>query len=113
MLNFAEDNEKLLVTFDRIDAGDNNLAEHFSKANKNATYRSKTTQNALISLAGDQIFSSILIKAKEGSKLFSIQADELQDLSNREQMTICIRYVTSEGEIIALAHWRFIVIYGS
>ena len=42
----------------RCDAGDTVLAEHLSKCAKNATYRSKTTQNDIIDILGGMITDS-------------------------------------------------------
>ena len=39
----------------RCHSGDTALAEHFSKCAKNATYRSKTTQNEVIEILGGMI----------------------------------------------------------
>ena len=44
-------NFQALLKF-RCDVGDVALAHHFSKCAKNATYRSKTTQNEIIEVLG-------------------------------------------------------------
>ena len=49
-------NNQALLKF-RCGAGDTVLAEHLSKCAKNATYRSKTTQNDIIDILGGMISS--------------------------------------------------------
>eukprot|EP00731_Ephydatia_muelleri_P022950 Em0015g533a len=68
-------NYQALLKF-RCGAGDTVLAEHLSKCAKNATYRSKTTQNDIIDILGD----------------------EVQDVASIEQITFVLRYVHHEGE---------------
>ena len=72
----------------RIDAGDKVLETHLSTAPRNATYRSKTIQNELISCCGDYIVNKIFQNIKQVG-FFSIMADEATDSSNVEQV---IRY---------------------
>ena len=82
----------------RIDSGDTVLKEHFEKAPKNATYRSKTVQNEIISCCADVINESIVREIRE-AKFYSILADEVRDCSNKEQMPLIIRFVDQKGEI--------------
>ena len=70
---------------------------------KNATMISKTTQEQLIRLCGDYIMDQIIKNVKE-SKYYSVLADETIDLSTKEQMTIHLRYITSNN----IAEERFI-----
>ena len=44
----------------RVDRGDVTLREYFNNAPKNATYKSKTVQNELISIIGNQILDNII-----------------------------------------------------
>ena len=76
----------------RVRGGDVVLAEHLKKCSKNATYISKTTQNELISCCGELITSKILSAVKK-AKFFSIIADEAADSSNKEQMSLVLRFV--------------------
>ena len=71
---------------------DSNLAKHLENAPKNATYRSKTIQNQIINVVGDKITDEIVKGVKE-SKFFSVLADEATDVSNKEQMSLVLRYV--------------------
>ena len=59
---------------------------------KNATYRSKTIQNQIINVVGDKVKSKIIGEIKK-SKFFSILADEAPNVSNKEQMSLVLRYL--------------------
>ena len=90
-------NFQALLDF-RVDSGDEVLAEHFRTASRNASYRSKTIQNELVSCCGETIIKAIVDEIKE-SKFYSISADEVQDCGNKEQMPLVIRYVSNEKMI--------------
>ena len=83
----------------RIDAGDRILSEHFAKAQKNATMISWRIQNELIDVAGryiqEQLTARLLL-----AKFFSILVDETCDISKKEQMSICVRYVDIDDFVI-------------
>nr|XP_047135327.1 zinc finger MYM-type protein 1-like [Hydra vulgaris] len=68
---------------------------------KNATYRSKTTQNELINICNDIIISKLKCEVKK-AKFFSILADEASDVSNMEQMPLVLRFVNNNCEIFEL-----------
>lgn len=72
------------------------LKHHLEHCQKNASYTSPIIQNELITLAGNEVRSSILDAARS-AKWFSVMADESTDVSTKEQMAICIRYVESDG----------------
>ena len=59
---------------------------------RNATYKSKTTQNQLIDVCGEMLTEEIVDEIKD-AKFFSILADEVSDCSNIEQMSVVIRFV--------------------
>ena len=82
-----------LLSF-RIDAGDSVLENHLSTAAWNATYTSNTIQNQIISILADQVRQSIISSVK-AAKWFSVIADEVTDVSNKEQLSIVLRYVDS------------------
>ena len=82
----------------RIDAGDKVLEEHFETAGKNCTYRSKTIQNELIEVCGDYIRNRLLAEIRE-AQFFAISADEVADLSNREQMSLVVRFVDRDKNV--------------
>ena len=89
-------NYQALLKF-RCGAGDTVLAEHLSKCAKNATYRSKTTQNDIIEILGGMITEKVVAEVNEAN-FFSVISDEVQDVASIEQITFVLRYVHHEGE---------------
>jgi len=85
-------NFKSLLQF-RVESGDEILKEHFSTAPGNAQYTSHKIQDDIVSLIGSQIQKTILGDIEAGSKLFAVIADECRDCSNKEQMSLVIRFV--------------------
>ena len=65
------------------------LARHLKNAPKNAKYMSKTIQNQMV---GNQIRSEIINEIRS-AKFYSIIADELSDISNKEQVSLSFWYV--------------------
>ena len=74
--------------------GNITLQQHFATAPRNATYRSSNIQNQLLSCIGAFIVNNI-VREVQRNRFFSILADEVLDVSNIEQMPLCIRYVDS------------------
>ena len=71
---------------------DDVLAKHLQNSPKNARYTSKTIQNELIQVIGNLICRGIIDEVKL-SKFYTVIADEVTDVSNKEQLSICLRYV--------------------
>ena len=59
---------------------------------KNVSYISKTTQNKLIECRG-QIMKESLLQDIKKSQYYSVIADEASDTSNKEQMSLALRFV--------------------
>ena len=76
----------------RVDSGDEVLANHLATCGKNASFTSKNIQNQLIDICGSIIQSTLLSQVK-AAKVYSIMTDEATDVSNKEQLAICVRYV--------------------
>ena len=76
----------------RVSAGDNILRDHLASAAKNASYTSPDLQNQVIDILGDHVREKILVKVRE-AQCFTLIADEVTDCSNKEQLSIVIRYV--------------------
>ena len=74
------------------------LEEHFKNCPRNATYRSKTIQNELTECIGDHILNKIIYEVKS-PKSFYIMADEVSNISVKEQMPIERRFMDSEANI--------------
>ena len=68
------------------------LADHLANAPKNAKYTSKTIQNSLIDVVRSHVLSDILAEVRR-AKYYTIIADEVTDLSNKEQLSLTLRYV--------------------
>ena len=83
----------------RVEAGDAVLGEHISTAPRNATYTSNTVQNQIIDVLADQIMQQIVQKVK-AAKWYTVIADEVTDASNKEQLSIVLRYV--EGDSLSV-----------
>ena len=82
----------------RVRGGDVVLEDHLKKCPKNASYISKTTQNEIINCCGQVITETIIDEVKQ-SRFFSIIADEAADCSNKEQMSLVLRFVDSNFNI--------------
>lgn len=78
----------------RVDSGDSTLAQHLATAPRNATYTSSVTQNQVIDVLASQIQQTI-IERVHTAKWFTVIADEVTDLSNKEQLSLVLRYVDS------------------
>ena len=65
----------------------------------NATYTSNTVQNQIIDVLADQIKQQIVQKVK-AAKWYTVIADEVTDASNKEQLSIVLRYV--EGDSLSV-----------
>ena len=68
------------------------LANHLKNAPRNALYTSKTIQNSLIEVVRQHILRDILSEVNK-AKYYTIIADEVTDLSNKEQLSLALRYV--------------------
>ncbi|XP_052814149.1 zinc finger MYM-type protein 1-like [Mya arenaria] len=73
------------------------LADHLRNGKENAKYTSPDIQNEIITLCADHVLQCILTQCKEAG-YFAIMADEATDCSTKEQLSICIRFLTvNEG----------------
>ena len=70
---------------------DGDLREHLHKAARNAKYTSPVVQNTIISLCENAIREKVL--AMFSSSYWSLMADETEDVSNMEQVSVCARFV--------------------
>ena len=76
----------------RIDAGDTILGDHISSGARNAKYTSSIIQNQIIDILADQVRQTIVDNVKR-AKWYSVIADEVTDVSNKEQLSLSVRYV--------------------
>lgn len=81
---FEAENEGNFIELIRFRAQtDDILRRHLDNAPRNARYTSKTVQNELISIIGNRIRTDILSEVKQ-AKFFSVFADEVVDIANKE-----------------------------
>lgn len=88
--NENEGNFREILKF-RVDAGDTDLANHLQNSTCNATYISKTIQNEIIEVCGEEILK-ILVQRILMSKFYCVIIDETTDISCTSQLSISIRY---------------------
>ena len=75
------------------------MQDHLASAPKNATYTSPDIQNQVIDILGDHILEKILLKVKK-AQLFTLIADEVTDCSNKEQLSLMLRYINPDDYCI-------------
>ena len=68
------------------------IGEHLATAARNATYTSSVIQNQLVDVLCHQIRQKILDKVKRAT-WYTVIADEVTDISNKEQLSLVLRYV--------------------
>ena len=83
----------------RISADDTHLRDHVQRAARNATCTSPDTQNQLVNILGDHVRDTILGKVRS-SLCYTVITDEVTDSSNKEQLSLVLRYVEPETSII-------------
>ena len=95
--NFVE-----LLNF-AIRRGDKQLEDHYNNHAANASYFSKNTQNEFISICGALIIEKVILSIKPHQSyqyFFSVIADEAMDSSQKEQLSLVLRYVDSSLDIL-------------
>ena len=70
---------------------DKDLQDHLERSADNVFYTSPKIQNTVINIC-ERIISRI-------SNYWSLMADETQDCSTSEQVSICVRYVDVNGDV--------------
>ena len=90
----------------RVQSGDKILADHFKTAQKK-TQRSKTVQNQMMASCKMYMQGKIVEKIKR-IRFFSIIADECSDVSNKEQLSLVLRYVNPDTSVICADFLAFL-----
>ena len=75
---------------------DPELKDHLDHASGNAKYTSPRIQNEIINLCDSFIRNRVRASIP---KYWSVMADETQDCSTTEQLSICVRYLSSKNEV--------------
>ena len=83
----------------RIDSGDTVLQDHLAKSARNATYTSSVIQNQIIDVISNQVRDNIIRKV-QAAKWFSVLADEVTDVSNKEILSLNARYWDNESCLV-------------
>ena len=84
-------NFRALLNF-RVEAGDKVLGEHLVTGSLSAMYTSSNIQNQIIKVLSDQVKQKIISKVIAAT-WFTVIADEVTDVSNKEQLSLVLRYV--------------------
>jgi len=74
------------------------LKEHLS-SNSRYKYTSPNIQNEIINISGNLILGK-LVQMVNSAECFSVLADETTDVSLKEQLTLCVRYVNGSGDSV-------------
>ena len=72
------------------------IYEHITTAGRNSTYISPKIQNDILE-AIDVFFQKHIVEEVKEARFFSLLADETTDVSVKEQLTICLRYVRDDS----------------
>ena len=83
----------------RVSVGDTVLRDHIGQSSRNATYTSSCIQNQILDILGSTIVGEIVQRVKDAT-YFTIIADEVTDCSNKEQLSLVLRYVNQEDNQI-------------
>ncbi len=93
-------NFQALLKF-RVDSGDKELQEHLETCKKNQTYISKTGQNQFLEVIKeymqDKIIGEVMSQPGIVGPIYSYQADEVTDISMKEQLGLILQYLL-DGE---------------
>ena len=74
---------------------DPTLANHLKESPRNARYTSKGIQNELIEVVGNTIQLDIISEV-QAAQYYSIVADEVTDVSNKEELSLVLRYMFND-----------------
>ena len=83
----------------RVAAGDTVLSDHLAKSSRNATYTSSRIQNKILDILGSTIVKKIVQRVKDAT-YFTVIADEVTDCSNKEQLSLVLRYTNPDDNMI-------------
>ena len=81
-----------------IKNGNKVLENHLKTCSKCETFLSATTQNDLLKCCY-QVVTEGLLKEVKAIKIFALIVDEASDISNKEQLSFCLRFVDSNNDI--------------
>ena len=109
--NLHQENFKNLIAF-RAETGNIILAKHLETCAWNASYLSPRIQNEPIVLSANVVRNKLLRELIHKQLFYFIMADETTDICSDQQLSISIRFVSSEsdenGKFIREVFWSFI-----
>jgi len=82
-----------------MDAGDTGLIEHLDQSPQNAIYGSSRMQNRIVDIIRENLQNQIIQETRR-SPYYSILADTTQDEGKLDQMSLVLRYITEDDEIV-------------
>jgi len=94
----------------RVDAGDTVLEYHFINDNNRLQYISPSIQNEFIEICS-KIIKKKNVDNVNNSKYFAVLADETTEISNVEQMSLCLRYIDIINNVIREDFLEYIPVY--
>ncbi len=93
-IDYGKGNLRALLQL-MMDCNDTVLRGHFLNTPRNATYISPLSQNAIIESAGQVLLRQIVLEVQD-ARFFTLLADETTDFSRREQLSVCLRYLSEK-----------------
>ena len=101
MSSSAHNKGKFIALLHLLSKFDDTLRHHLEFGKRNALYTSKNVQNELLAIMGDIVREDLCSPLLENNAVFSIIADEITEShSNREILSICLRFVTWSNELV-------------
>ncbi|XP_018494469.1 52 kDa repressor of the inhibitor of the protein kinase-like, partial [Galendromus occidentalis] len=79
-----------------VDILKNHALKHLNNLKRNATYMSNKFQNELIAAIG-KIIRRKIVREVNDSKFYAVLADETSDAGRIDQLTICLRYISTSA----------------
>lgn len=96
--NINEGNFRAILKYK---AKDIDYMKSYLETDSKNKYISNRTQNEIIDTCGDIILNKI-VKIVNESGFFSVLVDETTDISVKEQLALCIRYLSGSGENVCM-----------
>lgn len=93
----TEDKSNFMACLQSKARHDTILENHLENAQAHAKYTSPEIQNELLTICANQLVSRIISECRQ-SGFYAIMADEATDCSTKEQLSMCLRFVSKEGE---------------
>ena len=84
---------KLMAKYDSI------LAEHIKYTNRNESYISHQIQNDFIAALAKRV-TTVIVDEVKAAKFYSVIIDSTIDIGRVDQLSLSLRYVTSEGNAV-------------